>query len=223
MTSIWHSSPNAVASRRSVVTSTAFNASAKATYMASQPRTVSHSSQARASSGRCPKRSPKSPDPRSLGSPPCGPAVLATAHAGQRRKPPRRRHEEPPDRGRRRAGPESVCCSCRRSGPRRDTRRQRPASGQLPRCSSRAAMISVCVIGAERRRVRCSVMKWCSATARAYRSTTSTVASAAPRNGAMRSAAVSIAFSVDRVTRTNGSTVTTSRRAFLVDRHTPTT
>jgi hypothetical protein len=95
--------------------------------------------------------------------------------------------------------------------------------GQLPRCSSRAAMISVCVIGAERRRVRCSVMKWCSATARAYRSTTSTVASAAPRNGAMRSAAVSVAFSVDRVTRTNGSTVTTSRRAFLVDRHTPTT
>lgn len=54
ITSIGQVGPAAAASRRSVVTRIASSASARATYMASQPRTVSRSSHARSISSRCP-------------------------------------------------------------------------------------------------------------------------------------------------------------------------
>ena len=100
-TSMRQAGPGARARRRSVVSSTASNASARATYMASQPRTVSRSSHARGSEQPVAEAlsRPVGEVLHRLGRAGVVEAPQRDARAARRRAPRRRRHAAPRGRG----------------------------------------------------------------------------------------------------------------------------
>ena len=90
------------------------------------------------------------------GWPRCGQGAQADAHAGSPRTPRHPRRAEPRARYRSRAERGSPPRPVHRSAPRRGRKRQRPASGHGPRCSSRAASTSSRPTDPALRRVRLS-------------------------------------------------------------------